>query len=584
MKFWFEEVSHKNLLDRYESLKEYHIGKYEQQIRVFENFYEMKDIPTYMIESSYSSIRGYHSAYNLIRAITNTLKSRIGSKQPKPMFLTDNANYETKKKTKLNDRIVNYHFKQGGAYASGKKAFKLACISLIGPVKIVDNRKEHKFKYEPVHPLKCFVATPDMGLIERDEIFQEYYIPKSILIKLYPKFKDKILDANKNLRVSDKSIFVDDGYSSEDGIKVVECWKAKEKHCVFVPDSQDLILFKEDWKFDFIPFAFYRWEDRTEGFMGQGLAEQLTPIQQRVNYITRKIINSIDLVAGSKIFISGKLEEHNAKLTNQIGAIYRYSGEQPPFESMFQGVPEVYFQHLRDNIEMGFKESGLAEMSVQSIKPPGLKSGKALQMHQDIETQRFSSASRDYNELFMELARMTYEMGVAYNYPMFSKISDKEKPYVDVYPTNLFSDYPTARYEELEKLINMGAVPINQVSKLTDFPDIESFKTSDAATIEATEELLNKIVEAPENEDVFESPMKELNLSVQLDTAKKLLADLIKLEAKEYQIDRVREFIKLIKEEITKNVQTQLSGIPTGDVPGQPPSGPPTGVPSGPAV
>ena len=583
--FWFnnKKADFKSLVDRYEALKKEQTSDFQNQIMLYEDFYENKNIPAYAIQDLASSHRGQFSSYNLIRSITNTLQSRIGSKQPKPMFLTDNAKYETQKKTKMNDRIVNYHFKHGGAYKAGKQCFKLACISNIGAVKVLEDRKKQTFKYEPVHPLKFFVPTPRFGLTDRDEIFQEYRIPKSTLIEMYPDYKEEILKniGLMNTRHNSIDYSEDDGYSEKTGCLVVECWKSNKKHCVFVPDIDNLILFEEDWKFDFIPFEFYRWETRTEGFFGQGLAEELTPIQRRVNYITRKIINSIDLVAGSKIFVSGKIENHNSKLTNQIGAIYRYSGEQPPFESMFQGVPESYFMHLRENVEMAFKQSGISELSVQTLKPKGLNSGKALQTYNDIETQRFASASRDYSQLFIGLAKITYEMGVHFGFPMFKKISEKEKPYIDIYPTNLLSEHPSARYDDLEKLISMGVVPVNQVTQLLNFPDLESFETSEGATIKAVRDLLNRITELPEDDaNAEETPIMELDLLVQLEVSKKVLADLVLLEAKDYQIKRVRNFINIIKEEINNQVQPSLPSISQGVVGGEQTPSVPTGVPS----
>lgn len=570
MKFWFEDkkINFQTLLERYESLRK-ETESHGEQIRLFEDFYEMKNVPKYVVTDVNTSSRGYYTSYNLIRSIINTMQSRIGAKTPKPMFLTDNANYETQKKTKMNDKIVNYHFKHGKIYEACKQAFKLANVCNLGAVKVLYDQKKRTFKYEPVHPLKIFVSSPKHGLSYRDEIFQEYYIPKSTIIGMYPKHKDAILQSEK-VSYTPHQYSIEDDYTKERGVHVVEAWKANKKHCIFIPDVEGLILLEEDWNYDFIPFAFYRWETNTEGFFGQGLAEELTPIQQRVNYITRKIINSIDLVAGAKIFISGNIENHNRKLTNQIGAIYRYSGEQPPFESMFQGVPESYFKHLQDTIDLAFKQSGLSELTVQTRKPAGLNSGKALITYQDIETQRFASASRDYSKMFIELAEITYEIGVKNNAPMFSKISDKEKPYIDIYPTNMLSDHPSGRYDDLEKLINMGVVPAGQVTQLLNFPDLKSFETSESATIKATREILHKIVDAPEDKEVFEAPVMELDLTVQLETSKKTLADMLLMEAKEYQIRRIRKYITMIRNKINEKLPPPLPDVPSGAQPTQP--------------
>lgn len=584
MNFWFDAkmCDHKTLLNRYEVLKK-DAQIVFAQMQVYQDFYEMENQQIYVVENSVTSNRGYYSSYNVIRSIINAMHSRIGSKHPRPMFLTDDASFETRQKAKNNDKIVNYQMRMGKANRACKQAFKLACICNLGVVKVICKPEKKAFKYESVHPMKIFVPSPKHGLPDRSEIFQEYYIPHSMLVEMFPDKEKEIMDKAETYRMDDGFVNSDD-YTKENGALVVEAWKAGKKHVIFMPDVNDCILFEEKWDYDFIPFAFYRWETKAEGFYGQGLAEELTPIQKRINYITRKIMASLDLVAGSRIMIQGNIEEHKSKITNQIGSIIRYTGENPPFESIFQGVPESYFRDLQQQIDFAIKQSGLSELTITSQKPKGLNSGKALQTYHDIETQRFAHAAREYSDMYLDIARMTHKMGIKNRLPMFEKFKDKEKPYIDVYPTNMLSDHPSGRYEDLEKLINMGVVPAGQVTQLLEFPDLKAFETQESATIKAISEHLSMIINEPEGEGVNIDPFEELDLNIQMITAKKVLADLIVTKAKDYQIKRVRDFINETKGLINAKLQATIPDVPEGNMPGQ--SGDPQGgrVPNSPEI
>lgn len=579
MKFWFDgkKCDYKALLNRYEELKKDCLPDFGY-MKTYQSFYEMEDPSREVMIESLMSTRGHYSSYNVIRSIINAMHSRIGAKHPRPMFLTDHGTYETRKKVQSNDKIVNYHMKRGKVNRACKQAFKLATICNLGAVKIMVDSKNKCFKYEPIHPMKIYVPSPRYGLMDRHEIFQEYYIPHSTLVEMFPDKEKQIEMQVDNYMIRDNFVESDD-YTKANGCCVIECWRSGKKHAIFMPDVENCILYEEQWKYDFIPFAFYRWETKAEGFYGQGLAEELTPIQRRINYITRKIMASLDLVAGSRIMIQGNIEEHKSKITNQIGSIIRYSGDQPPFESVFQGVPESYFRDLQQQIDFAIKQSGLSELTITSQKPKGLNSGKALQTYHDIETQRFAHAAREYSDLYMELAKYTYELGLGHGFKMFEKLTEKEKPFIDVYPTNMLSDHPSGRYEDLEKLINMGVVPQGQVTQLLEFPDLKAFETQESATIKATNELLTAIVDADEGEAVNTDPFEELDLNIQMTTAKKVLADLIVMEAKDYQVQRVRDFINETKELINQKLQATLPDVPQGDMPGEQGVGVPPRVP-----
>lgn len=559
-KFWWEDKDPRVINERFKELKDVTLGKYQEQFDIYEHYYENK---------RYSELFGYfenqnynlYTSYNLIRSIVNALKSRIGTKVPKPMFLTDNGDYLTQKKTKANDTIVNHHFKKGMIYRAGVQAFKTACVKNLGVIKVVTDMKNRCFKYESCDPIKIHVPSPDMGGFERDEIFQEYIIPRSVVIKMWPEAKKKLQER----RIME---YQGDDYTEEKGITIVEAWKSSRKHKIFIPDSakhgavgdETIILFEEDWKFDFIPFGFYRWESKMEGFYGQGLAEELTPIQRRVNHITRKIAESVDLVAGSRIFVNGQMD-YKRKLTNEVGTIYPYTGQNAPMESLWSGVPETYFKHLQDYIEYAFRQSGISEMTAASQKPPGLTSGKALITYNDLETQRFRAAAQEYNDMFIELAQKTYAMGVKYKFSMFEKITDREMPYVDIYPTNLLSDHPSGRYEDLQRLIEMGVVPQGQAGSLLNFPDLKAFESLESATIKATKEIIHKAIWEDQE---MENPVMELDLNVQLDCAKKILANSFRKGMEEEKQDKIRDFITKVEEAIQAQQMFQLQQMQMG--------------------
>ena len=228
-------------------------------------------------------------------------------------------------------------------YDIAQKAFVDGCIFGTGGIKFFE--KDGRIACE-----KIFIDEMRVDYVEGmdgkpKQIHQVKYLSRDILAELYPEHIAAIQDATSGLEAGDESV--------DDVIRVIESWRLgtyKEdkdgkksgthgKHAISIDNAT---LFEEDYDKDYFPFVFFRWDNRVSGFFGSGLAEELTGIQMAVNKTLMNIQRAQHLIAVPRIAIEDGSKVSPAQLNNDIGAIIRYTGTPPSFDTPTAMNAEVY--------------------------------------------------------------------------------------------------------------------------------------------------------------------------------------------------------------------------------------------------
>lgn len=449
---------------------------------------------------------------NVIQSCIDTLVSRLTQSRPRPVFLTDNADYKKRSLAKQMNDFMQGEFYQTKAHQHMRRMLLDAAILGTGCIKIFENQ-EKRVGLERVLCTELLVDQNDGLYGFPRQMYQVSLVDRAVLKDSFPDDKKVVEEAEQG--------YPDAGGESArtvaDQVMVVEGW-----HLPSGPDAGDgrhVIacssgnILDEEWESDKFPFVFLHYSQRMLGFWGQPLAEQLMGTQVEINKLLSTISASINLVGVPRVFVEDGSKVVSAHLNNQIGAIVTYRGSKPIYEVAPCMPAEVYMQ-LQRLVDYAYQQSGISALAAASQKPAGLDSGAALREFDDLQSDRFASLSKQYDEVAIELA-----------YHIFDKaceIADRDGKYQTVFPNKngtkqidlpeikaieddpfVFQSFdasslprdPAGRLQKIVEMIQGGMISVSEGRRLLDYPDIEQNSKLENASEERILKYLDEIVE-----------------------------------------------------------------------------------------
>jgi len=444
---------------------------------------------------------------NIIQNMVDTVVSKITKAAPRPRFLTSGGNWKLKRKAEKLTKFIDGQFAMTNFPAKSALAFLDACIFGTGVLKIYTENDQ--IKVERTFPNEIKIDDAESLYGEPRQMHQVKFIHKDIVKESFPG-NDGIIDMIKT-----ENLHFNHASRTTDMIEVIESWHLKSgpeatdgKHVITI---QTGTLHTEVYEKSYFPFIFFRWGTRPLGFFGQGLAEQLQGLQLEINKLLRTIQVSMHLTSIPKVFIEQSSKVISSHINNEIGGIIKYVGTMPKYESV-GAVPSELFSHLDRLYQRAFEIAGISQLSAQSLKPSGLDSGKALREFNDIESERFLSVGKRYEESFLtaseimiDMAKDLYASGdisVKVKGDKFletikwSEIDLAEDQYImEGFPASALSHTPAGRLQDIQELLAAGLITPVDGKKLLAFPDLESVQSLENAALDNIEKTIELIVE-----------------------------------------------------------------------------------------
>lgn len=458
---------------------------------------------------------------NVIQSCIDTCGAKIASKRPKPMFLTEEGDFDAQTKAKKLNKFVDGLFYDTGIYPKTSLCFKDAGVLGDGMFKVYS--QHGRIVGERVFPDEITVDDNDGIYGAPRNFYQQKAIPRSELAAAYPKYKDVIagLDAMK----SEDGLLVSE---HADQVMVVEAWRlpitGEERGKVKVIEAgRHIIAIKgatfvdEEWNRTRFPFAKLPFNPKLLGYWSQGIAEILTGKQIEINKTLRNI-QTAQYFCSSPIWMVEKgskvLPGH---INNDIGNILNFTG-MPPELRVFQSThPEIY-QHLMWLIQSSYEEIGVSQLSANSQNPLGANaSGKALSTFNDFETERFAQIGQQWEQFHMDIATLFIEEakdlyknknvnlavkadnGAFIETIKFSEIDLTESKYVmKVWPVSAFSSTPAAKMQEVTEAVNSQLIDPETAMDLLDFPDLQNKLSLRQSKKKLIEKICERMVEKGE--------------------------------------------------------------------------------------
>lgn len=492
----------------------------EQSFRQDENFkhlklygnmeaYSLKNYGFYRAEPAASVVN--RVTLNIVQSMIDTVVSKLVKNKPRPLFLTDNGDWEMQRKAKKLTQFVDGQFYASDYYAKRAMAIQDSCIFGTGALKFY--RQGNEIKIDRVFIDELTIDENEAIYGDVRSISQTKFIAVDVLKEMFPDHAEKIEVASSQ-NLSDWSSGVRKVKTPM--LQVVEGWKLPSgpkaddgKHAIVL---DNITLFEEPYTLPYLPFVFWRWGVRPLGFWGQGIAEQLTGIQLEINKILRTIQVSMHLVSVPKIFIEASSKIVESHLNNKIGGIVKYVG-QPPIEGKLGSIPPDLFSHLDRLYARAYEVIGVSQLAAQATKPQGLNSGKALREFNDIESERFMSVAQRDETATLEAAKHLIDLGKQINeefgnYQVKTRGSssmevlnwddvqlDDDKYIMQCFPVSALSKSPAGRLQDVQELMAAGLIGKEDGMKLLDFPDLQRFYNFNNAGLENIERTIEIFID-----------------------------------------------------------------------------------------
>jgi len=498
---------------------------------------------------SYSSVTNadVKLKLNATRAAVDTATAKIAKNRPRPMFLTDGGDWKQKRRAEKLTQYMDGAFDLGEVYETGAIVFRDACIFGTGCMFI--NYDEDKVYTEPVWIEEIVVDESEAQYGTPRQLHRSKLVHKEVLAAQFPKKAELIMAAT-----SAPSTL------SDDMVSVTYSWHlpsgSKAKDGKYVVSLKEGTLDVQEYKKDYFPFVFFRWNNGLRGFYGQGIVENSFSIQLEINSICATIQKAIYFAAVPRVFVDSTSKIITQHIDNRVGSIVKFTGRDPTFSTATANNPEMY-NYLNTLWNKVFEVNGLSELSATSNKPAGLDAAVALREYQDIESQRFAIVGQQWEKFYLNVARIFVDMSkdlYTNNTQLMVKAKTnkfiesikwkdvnlpEDKYILRCFPTNILPVTPAGRLQTVQELIQAGFIDKDLGLDLLDFPDLQKAMSLKNASVDNAMMVLEKIVD----EGVYDTPEVYMNLKlcIQLGQAMYLKARNDKVD--EERLELLRRFI-----------------------------------------
>jgi hypothetical protein len=183
-------------------------------------------------------------------------------------------------------------------------------------------------------------------------------------------------------------------------------------------------------------------------------------------------------------------------------------------------------------VDYAYQQSGISALAASSKKPDGLDSGAALREFDDLQSDRFATLAKTYDNFYVDLAYQIIDLA--------KSICERDGSYQTVYPNkdgtkevdlpkaDLLDDTfviqcfdasslprdPAGRLQKVTEMIQAGMIDIKEGRRLLDYPDLQQNEKLENASEERILCLLDKIID--EGEYVGPDALMNLELAVKL--------------------------------------------------------------------
>lgn len=509
---------------------------------------------------------------NVIKSCVETAVSKVCKNRPAPQFLTNGADYATRRKAAKLSKFGKGAAHQSGWYERDPQQVRDCAIFGTGLLKFYAEGEGAKAK------LRCERALPWEVLVDPMEalygeprtMVHRRWADRSVVLEQFSggRGEERRLRAIEEAEAPKRSETTPGRDETCDQIELIEAWHLPSGpdagdglHVILVRGTGNTVLLKEEWKRDAFPFSVLRWEDGLVGFWGTGIAENTTGIQFEINALLGKIQTQMRKMGRTITIVDGGSGVPTTHIDNSLDAVYVVNpGSQAPHTIAQQSVhPELIEQVWALRIR-AFEENGLNEMQTSGTVPAGLTnaSGKAIRAWNETGDGRLVIYGRRREYAFLDSIRRMLE--IAREVPGFSidvpnkreteriswkDVAVEEDGYVlQMFPVSLLSQSLSGRIADVQEMAAAGWISQDRALELLDIPDLEDLWAQVTSTQRHVRSRIDEILDG----EPAGAPEPRMNLRVALEHVTAAYLEAIDHGAPEDVLQEMRNYQDQITE------------------------------------
>ncbi|HUW94432.1 MAG TPA: hypothetical protein VMW58_01480 [Anaerolineae bacterium] len=547
-------------------------------------------------DNSYSRV-----PVNLVKVLVDAAAARVTKQNPRPVFVTRGGNFTLQKKARQMQKWVEYSEHFTNLRPTKKEAYLDSIIYGNGFVKTAPHPVVDEITNARVHPADIYIDPMESSAnASPTHLYQRAYVSRSRLMKMFPKYKDKIRTSGRITDVDAYQWRRQDQQSLNTVVEVVEGWRLPSyhgsedgKHIIFV---QNQVLVLDEWESDSFPFSCVRWkDDPTMGFWGVGLTEELLGLHYDFNHTISNIQTCVDSMPTPFILVpeGGNISE--GQLGNVNGIIINYSDRAPTFE-LPPSVPSDVVAYMQNIWTQALQVSRLVSLGMQDVTGNGLETGQAVRDFNDIQSTELAPQYEAFERFNVDCYYAQVRAGreIYDRNPSFTVVMRKDKYTIEdvdwknidedpkrdsfviqVFPASMLSQTPAGRKSDVLDYFNAGWLDVGEAMSLLDFPDMDKFRNLRDASRQNVERILEEMLD----EDKYTPPEPTLDLRLAMKMTQMYINRAQAMGVPEERVSNLRQFMRQVHTLLQKSeeaTRVQAMGMGPG-LAGGPPAVSPDG-------
>jgi len=565
---------------------------------------------------------GVYLTLNVTQSCADTLLAKMSRARPRVQFLTEKGNYSLRRSAKQLTQLLDGVFHQNDVYnGDAREAFRDSLLFGSGVVHtyVTD---EGEACIDRVLPDELLIdeTAALYGLKSLRDLYRHRYQHKdAVADKWLPLIKDK--DERKHAEETIRGALGSRGPSEYGNymrgrdcmIPVYQGWhlpNGKGEGGRYVVAVEGALLYSAPWKRQRFPFDWFHWNRAGVGIWGRSLAEQLVPIQLKLNDLLETIDAGQRLNCVPRIYVQDGLVNEEL-ISNLIAGIIPVKGNPSTIVQEVTGKgasPEMY-QEVETWYKRAYEITGVSALSATAEKPEGISSAVALRELLDREDMRFSPVGQQYERFFVDIGASVIDAIDEFQQDDkkrkfvvqvpgdkfvekidWASVNLKKTQYVmKPSPTSTLPTTPAGKREYAIELYQAGGITRAQFLEMLELPDTTASVSLLTAALECVERDIENILD----HGVYRSPEPLGDPQLTYDFALMAYLRARNEDVQEDRLDAMRRYIDEARENLGQKQEQPaqaaaqppqapvMPGAPAPMLPPQPP-GPPGGMPADP--
>lgn len=480
-----------------------------------------------------------YTTFNGISSCVDTLCSKMSQADSLPSFSPVDGNFFTRKTCRNAQKYFDVFYDEKKVYHKANLAFRDSTMFDMGVMHC--DEEDLNVKRVPTYEFFCDPYELATGMLSF-AFREQKKVADSEIMQRFPKYKrwfGGLSDFNRLITY----------YDLVNGFKIyVINGRIYEEPSI-----------KIEYKIS--PFVLMYWKESVKGFFTSTLCDDLFPLQCRVDEMELYIKSAARKAAKHVILSARNAKMKWSKNSNDIMEIWEYDnleGGATPVFATPDPISQAYIQ-LRDSyLSQMYNMSGVSQASAMSHIQSNVKSGRMLETSQDIESERFNIPLKNYQQMYLDIARTCMEV-----FPKNQKllndettrwgdiVKEKNKYKMQFTGRSVLSKDPDTRRQELQWYMSSGIIDMQQYAEMAQLPDTYRLDDIVNAASNYCETIIDRVLTENDPTDALQNWSPVVKLDLLLSKVARYRMDMDTAGEKMDVLKRLDMLYKVVNERIT---------------------------------